>query len=50
MRKRQVIESEQRRRDELREGYAMLKESLPVYSGKISKPWLLDRGMFFLLN
>lgn len=42
--RRQRIESEQRRRDELREGYRRLKESLPVSNQKSSKVSLLDRG------
>jgi hypothetical protein len=46
--RRQRIESEQRRRDELREGYRRLKDSLPVSNQKSSKVSLLDRGMFLL--
>jgi hypothetical protein len=42
--RRQRIESEQRRRDELREGYRRLKDSLPVSNQKSSKVSLLDRG------
>lgn len=42
--RRQRIESEQRRRDELREGYRRLKESLPVSNQKSSKVSLLDRA------
>lgn len=42
--RRQRIEAEQRRRDELREGYAKLKEALPVSNQKSSKVSLLERG------
>jgi hypothetical protein len=42
--RRQRIESEQRRRDELREGYARLKAVLPPSSAKSSKVNLLDRA------
>ena len=42
--RRQRIESEQRRRDELREGYRRLKDSLPVSNQKSSKVSLLDRA------
>lgn len=44
--RRQRIESEQRRRDELRDGYRRLKEVLPVSNQKSSKVSLLDRGEF----
>jgi hypothetical protein len=44
--RKQRIESEQRRRDELREGYARLKETLPASNQKASKVYLLDRGLF----
>lgn len=47
--RRQRIESEQRRRDELRDGYRRLKEALPVSNQKSSKVSLLDRGMCFHL-
>ncbi|KDR85641.1 hypothetical protein GALMADRAFT_375882 [Galerina marginata CBS 339.88] len=40
--RKQRIESEQRRRDELREGYARLKETLPASNQKASKVSLLD--------
>ena len=43
--RRQRIESEQRRRDELRDGYRRLKDVLPVSNQKSSKVSLLDRGM-----
>ncbi|KAG6851359.1 hypothetical protein H0H93_005757 [Arthromyces matolae] len=42
--RRQRIESEQRRRDELRDGYARLKETLPPSNQKSSKVSLLDRA------
>ncbi|KAF8624220.1 hypothetical protein AX15_005986 [Amanita polypyramis BW_CC] len=42
--RKQRIESEQRRRDELREGYARLKETLPASNQKSSKVSLLDRA------
>ncbi|KDQ63025.1 hypothetical protein JAAARDRAFT_119291 [Jaapia argillacea MUCL 33604] len=42
--RRQRIESEQRRRDELREGYRRLKDALPVSNQKSSKVCLLDRA------
>lgn len=42
--RRQRIESEQKRRDELRDGYARLKSTLPSINQKSSKVTLLDRG------
>ncbi|TEB38663.1 hypothetical protein FA13DRAFT_390110 [Coprinellus micaceus] len=42
--RRQRIESEQRRRDELRDGYARLKETLPPSNQKSSKVSLLERA------
>lgn len=42
--RRQRIEAEQRRRDELREGYARLKDVLPLTNQKSSKVSLLERG------
>jgi hypothetical protein len=42
--RRQRIESEQRRRDELRDGYRKLKEVLPISNQKSSKVSLLDRA------
>lgn len=42
--RKQRIESEQRRRDELRDGYARLKETLPPSNQKSSKVSLLDRA------
>ena len=44
--RRQRIEAEQRRRDELRDGYARLKDVLPVSNQKSSKVSLLERGIF----
>lgn len=43
--RRQRIESEQRRRDDLRDGYARLKDILPPSNQKASKASLLKRGM-----
>lgn len=45
--RRQRIEAEQRRRDELRDGYARLKDVLPVSNQKSSKVSLLERGASF---
>jgi len=42
--RRQRIEAEQRRRDELRDGYAKLKDVLPISNQKSSKVSLLERG------
>ncbi|VDC00471.1 unnamed protein product [Peniophora sp. CBMAI 1063] len=42
--RRQRIESEQRRRDELRDGYRRLKDVLPVSNQKSCKLALLDRA------
>jgi len=42
--RRQRIESEQRRRDELRDGYARLKDTLPPSNQKSSKVSLLERA------
>jgi hypothetical protein len=44
--RRQRIEAEQRRRDELRDGYARLKDVLPVSNQKSSKVSLLERGLY----
>ena len=41
---RQCIELEQRRRDELRDGYRRFKDALPVSNQKSSKFSLLDRA------
>jgi len=46
--RRQRIEAEQRRRDELRDGYAKLKDVLPVSNQKSSKVSLLERGLRYL--
>lgn len=46
--RRQRIEAEQRRRDELRDGYARLKDVLPISNQKSSKVSLLERGVYFL--
>lgn len=43
--RKQRIESEQRRRDELREGYRRLKDALPSSNQKSSKVALLDRAV-----
>ncbi|KAF7307407.1 BHLH domain-containing protein [Mycena indigotica] len=48
--RRQRIESEQRRRDELRDGYARLKETLPATNQKSSKVSLLDRATSHIRN
>jgi len=42
--RRQRIEAEQRRRDEFRDGYARLKDVLPVSNQKSSKVSLLERA------
>ncbi|PPQ76998.1 hypothetical protein CVT25_014815 [Psilocybe cyanescens] len=42
--RRQRIEAEQRRRDELRDGYAKLKDALPSSNQKSSKVSLLERA------
>ncbi|KAI0081116.1 hypothetical protein K474DRAFT_1588342 [Panus rudis PR-1116 ss-1] len=42
--RKQRIEAEQRRRDELREGYARLKDVLPISNQKSSKVSLLERA------
>ncbi|EEB98140.1 hypothetical protein MPER_02406, partial [Moniliophthora perniciosa FA553] len=42
--RRQRIESEQKRRDELRDGYTKLREALPAMSQKCSKVVLLERA------
>lgn len=48
--RRQRIEAEQRRRDELRDGYARLKDVLPVSNQKSSKVSLLERGKCLFAN
>jgi hypothetical protein len=42
--RRQRIESEQRRRDELRDAYRLVKDALPASNQKASKVSLLERG------
>lgn len=42
--RKQRIEAEQHRRDELRDGYAKLKDVLPVSNQKSSKVSLLERA------
>lgn len=46
--RRQRIEAEQRRRDELRDGYAKLKDVLPLSNQKSSKVSLLERGQSYI--
>jgi len=46
--RRQRIESEQRRRDELRDGYSKLKFALPISNQKSSKVSLLDRAVTYI--
>ncbi|TFK94942.1 hypothetical protein K466DRAFT_475024 [Polyporus arcularius HHB13444] len=48
--RRQRIEAEQRRRDELRDGYARLKDVLPVSNQKSSKVSLLERATNHIVN
>lgn len=48
--RKQRIESEQRRRDELRDGYAKLKDTLPASNQKASKVSLLDRAVTHILQ
>jgi hypothetical protein len=48
--RKQRIESEQRRRDELRDGYARLKDTLPTTNQKSSKVSLLDRATNHVRN
>ncbi|OSD06124.1 hypothetical protein PYCCODRAFT_1442922 [Trametes coccinea BRFM310] len=48
--RRQRIEAEQRRRDELRDGYARLKDVLPVSNQKSSKVSLLERATTHITN
>ncbi|KIP11699.1 hypothetical protein PHLGIDRAFT_63255 [Phlebiopsis gigantea 11061_1 CR5-6] len=47
--RRQRIEAEQRRRDELRDGYARLKDALPVSNQKSSKVSLLERATNYII-
>lgn len=46
--RKQRIESEQRRRDELRDGYRRLKEALPISNQKSSKVSLLERATTYI--
>ncbi|KAH9943997.1 uncharacterized protein BXZ73DRAFT_39083 [Epithele typhae] len=48
--RRQRIEAEQRRRDELRDGYARLKDVLPVSNQKSSKVSLLERATAHIVS
>ncbi|EGN93190.1 hypothetical protein SERLA73DRAFT_190105 [Serpula lacrymans var. lacrymans S7.3] len=48
--RKQRIEAEQRRRDELRDGYARLKDVLPVSNQKSSKVSLLERATNHIVN
>jgi hypothetical protein len=48
--RRQRIQAEQRRRDELRDGYARLKEVLPVSNSKSSKVSLIERARSHILD
>ncbi|KAK7058609.1 hypothetical protein VNI00_002245 [Paramarasmius palmivorus] len=48
--RRQRIEAEQRRRDELRDGYAKLKDVLPVSNQKSSKVSLLERATNYIVQ
>ncbi|KAJ7257776.1 hypothetical protein C8J57DRAFT_545067 [Mycena rebaudengoi] len=48
--RKQRIESEQRRRNELRDGYARLKDTLPTTNQKSSKVSLLDRATNHVRN
>jgi hypothetical protein len=48
--RRQRIEAEQRRRDELRDGYAKLKDVLPVSNQKSSKVSLLERATNYIIQ
>jgi len=48
--RRQRIEAEQRRRDELRDGYARLKDVLPVSNQKSSKVSLLERATNYIVQ
>ncbi|KAJ7483228.1 hypothetical protein FB451DRAFT_1084414 [Mycena latifolia] len=48
--RKERIEAEQRRRDELRAGYARLKDTLPTTNQKLSKISLLDRATNHVQN
>ncbi|KAG9086517.1 hypothetical protein FRC06_003041, partial [Ceratobasidium sp. 370] len=47
-RRRHIVSSEQRRRDQLREGFARLKNMLPASTEKCSKLNLLDRATTYV--
>ncbi|KAJ3773687.1 hypothetical protein FB446DRAFT_516934 [Lentinula raphanica] len=48
--RKQRIEAEQRRRDELRDGYAKLKDVLPVSNQKSSKVSLIERATNHIIH
>ncbi|QRW13138.1 helix loop helix DNA-binding domain protein [Ceratobasidium sp. AG-Ba] len=48
VRRRKIVESEQRRRNDLRGGFARLKDALPVSREKCSKMVLLDRAATYI--
>lgn len=48
--RRQRIQAEQRRRDELRDGYSRLKEVLPITTSKSSKVSLIERARSHILD
>lgn len=48
--RRQRIQAEQRRRDELRDGYSRLKEVLPISTSKSSKVSLIERARGHILD
>jgi hypothetical protein len=48
--RRQRIQAEQRRRDELRDSYARLKEVLPITASKSSKVSLIERARIHVLD
>jgi len=48
--RRQRIQAEQRRRDELRDGYARLKDVLPITTSKSSKVSLIERARNHIID
>lgn len=48
--RRQRIQAEQRRRDELRDGYSRLKEVLPITTSKTSKVSLIERARAHIID
>ncbi|KAG8775120.1 hypothetical protein FRC12_001661 [Ceratobasidium sp. 428] len=48
VRRRRIVEGEQRRRNDLRGGFARLKDALPVSHEKCSKVVLLDRATTYI--